>query len=164
MRTLRTAGPALLLAVCLQTEPLRAANSDQNDVGKAVEAYCTSISDLAAERRVARQASALKELEAKVSERLDLLDERTKELAELIRKRNELRDLANKELVDIYAGVEAEAAAAQMEKLDFRLASSVLRKLKPRQASAILDVMKPELAAQLIRTIAATGQFEKVQK
>jgi len=126
-------------------------------VQKVIEEYCTSVSDLAAERRAARQASALKELEETVEDRISLLDQRTQQLAELIRKREELRNLADKQLVEIYAGVDAEAAAAQMERLDLRLASSVLRKLKPRQASAILDVMKPELAAQLVRLIAVAS-------
>ena len=164
MKSLGVTTVSLLLVTYLQVLNARSESGEDAQVQKAIEAYCTSVSDLAAERRAARQTSALKELDAKVSERLDLLDQRTKELAELIKKRNELRDLAGKELVEIYAGVDAEAAAAQMEKLDFRLASSVLRQLKPRQASAILDVMKPELAALLIRTIAATGEFEKGRK
>lgn len=164
MTPFRFSGIMLALLAWLHAQPAGADTTGDPDVQKAVEAYCTTVSDLAAERRAARQASALKELDAKVSERLDLLDEKTRELTELIEKKNELRHLADKELVEIYAGVDAEAAAALMEKLDFRLASSVLRQLKPRKASAILDVMKPDLAAQLVRTIAAAGQFERAQK
>lgn len=126
-------------------------------IQKTIEEYCTSVSDLARERRAALQASALKELEAKVDDRLTLLEQKKQELDELIQKRTALRNLAEKELVDIYAGMDAEAAAAQMEKLDMRLASSVLRQLKPRQASAILDVMKPELAAGLVKLIAVAA-------
>ena len=131
------------------------------DVKKVIETYCTSISDLAAERRAARQAAALKDLQAKVDDRLNMLEQRSNALADLIRKREELRNLAEKELVDIYAGMDAEAAAAQMEKLDMRLASSVLRQLKPRQASAILNVMKPEFAAQMVRLIAVAASDGK---
>jgi len=134
------------------------------DLRKAVETYCTTVSDLAAERRVARQTSALKELQSKVEDQLAVLDQRTQELADLIAKRNALRDMAQKELVDIYAGMDTEAAAAQLERLDMRLASSVLRQLKPRQASAILNVMKPDLAAQMARLIAvAAADGAKVQ-
>lgn len=128
------------------------------DLRKVVEDYCTLVTDLAAERRVARQNASLKALQDKVDNRLNLLDERTQELAELIRKRDELRNLAQKELVDIYAGMDTEAAAAQMERLDFRLGSSVLRQLKPRQASAILNVMKPALAAEMVRLIAVATE------
>lgn len=131
--------------------------SEAQSLQKTVEEYCSSVSDLATERRAARQASALKELEAKVDERLNLLDKRKLELTELIEKRDALRNLADKELVDIYAGMDAEAASAQMEKLDRRLASSVLRQLKPRQASAILNVMKPDLAASLVKLIAVAA-------
>ncbi len=158
MRRGRSIGLIFVMGMGLPVMAARSDTPDDATVRKAIETYCTSISDLAAERRAARQASALKELEAKVSDRLDLLEQRTQQLSELIRKRNALRDLANKELVDIYSGVGAEAAAAQMEKLDFRLASSVLRQLKPRQASAILDVMKPELAAKLVNVIAAAAR------
>ncbi len=162
---MRTFGIALVIAAacwqgaaCAQTAGDGSADSD---VKKVIETYCTSISDLAAERRAARQAAVLKDLQAKVDDRLNLLEQRSNALAELIRQRQELRNLAEKELVDIYAGMDAEAAAAQMEKLDMRLASSVLRQLKPRQASAILDVMKPEYAAQMVRLIAVAASDGK---
>ena len=157
MKRLQTLAVLLLLASAMRAGAAQGSDGSEPDLRKVVEDYCTSVSDLAAERRAARQAAALKELESKVNERLNLLDERTKDLAELIRKRDEMRSLAQKELVDIYAGMDAEAAAAQMGRLDMWLASSVLRQLKPRQASAILDVMKPELAAQMVRLIAVAA-------
>ncbi|MCA3561411.1 MAG: hypothetical protein IOC82_10345 [Aestuariivirga sp.] len=144
-----------LIAPAAAEQP--AGSPDTADLRKVVEEYCTAVTDLAAERRAARQAAALQELQATVDARLTLLEDRAKELADLIAKRDALRNLARKELVDIYAGMDAEAAAAQMERLDMRLASSVLRQLKPRQASAILDVMKPELAAQMARLIAVAA-------
>lgn len=148
---------ALLCMIQIGVPEALAESAESPGITKAIEDYCTSVSDLAAERRAARQTAALTELQAQVEDKLNMLDERTQQLADLIRKREELRNLANKELVDIYAGVDAEAAAAQMEKLDLRLASSVLRQLKPRQASAILDVMKPDLAAALVRLIAVAA-------
>lgn len=156
MNTARPVAFVLLLALAAQPSAASGAGSG-DDVRKVIEDYCSAISDLAAERRVARQTAALKDLEKRVEERLQLLDSRTRELADLIRKRDDLRNLADKELVDIYAGVDAEAAAEQMGRLDLRLASSVLRQLKPRQASAILDVMKPDLAAALVRLIAVSA-------
>jgi flagellar motility protein MotE (MotC chaperone) len=152
-------GLAASLVICAGLlQPVAAQETSEGnadpDLRKVIETYCTTVSDLAAERRVARQTWALKELEAKVQDRLGVLEQSTQELSDLIRKRDELRNLAKAELVDIYAGMDAEAAAAQMERLDPRLASSVLRQLKPRQASAILDVMKPEVAAVMMRLIA----------
>ena len=76
-------------------------------------------------------------------------------------RREELRNLAKKELVEIYAGMDPAAAAAQMDEVDMRLASSIIRQLKPRQASAILDEMRPELAAKLVRYIAIATATEE---
>lgn len=157
------AASLLLFATFTGSGVARGDDPADTDVHKVIEDYCSAISDLAAERRAARQAAALKELEARVEDRLKLLDARNRELAELISQRDALRNLAEKELVDIYAGVDAEAAAEQMGKLDLRLASSVLRQLKPRQASAILDVMKPDLAAALVRLIAVAAADERAK-
>ncbi|MEI8178439.1 hypothetical protein [Aestuariivirga sp.] len=162
MMQLRGAIIFLIFACGLDAAAAETTNNNDPEIRKVIEDYCTSVSDLAAERRSARQTSALKELESEVGERLNILDERTRELGDLLRKRDELRNLAQKELVEIYAGMDAEAAAAQMGKLDIRLASSLLRQLKPRQASSILNVMKPELAAQMVRMIAVDAADLKV--
>ncbi|MCA3554239.1 hypothetical protein [Aestuariivirga sp.] len=156
MMSMRLACTCLVLAELIAPAAAQqpSGSPDKTELRKVIEEYCTAVTDLAAERRAARQAAALQELQAKVDARLTLLEDRARELADLIAKRDALRNLARKELVEIYAGMDPEAAAAQMEKLDMRLASSVLRQLKPRQASAILDVMKPELAAQMVRLIA----------
>jgi flagellar motility protein MotE (MotC chaperone) len=128
------------------------------EVRQAIEEYCLSISDAAAERRMATKTAALEKLEKRLEERMGRLEEEKTALEALIAKREEIRSLAKKELVDIYAGMPPEAAAAQMEKLDLRLASSVLRQMKPRQASAILSEVEPELAAQMMRVIASATQ------
>ena len=146
------------------TTTVRSEEAGDVEIRRAIEEYCTTVSDLAAERRAARQTSALKELQAKVESRLNELEQHADDLAERVQKREALRVLADKELVEIYSGVDAEAAAAQMERLDLRLASSVLRQLKPRQASAILNVMKPELAAQLVRLIANSDSNGRVSQ
>lgn len=160
--SIRMSAALLFTSLTLCTSGAKAEDVENSEITKTIEEYCTSISDLAAERRAARQASALKELQAKVESRIDELEQHTRGLAEVIQKREALRALAEKELVDIYSGVEAEAAAAQLERLDLPLASSVLRQLKPRQASAILNVMKPDLAAQLVRLIAVDASQERV--
>ena len=71
-----------------------------------------------------------------------------------IKQQEELRNLAQKEIVEIYAGMEPAVAAAQLEKIDPRIASSVIRQLKARQASAILDEATPEFAAKIVRILA----------
>lgn len=162
MKRLQIAGLIAFLASCSASTAKSEDAVGDSHLDKVIEEYCSSVIDLAAERRAARQTAALADLESKVAERLDMLEQRTESLSDLIRQQKELRSLADKELVEIYAGVDAEAAAAQMERLDLRLASSVLRQLKPRQASTILNVMKPQLAAELVRLIASSSGDGKV--
>ncbi|MFM8748044.1 MAG: MotE family protein [Aestuariivirga sp.] len=134
-----------------------AAASEDKSMEAIIEEYCTAVSDLAGEQRIARQMQALSELQTNVEKRLEDLENAKAELQAQIDRREALRNLARAELVEIYAGMDPAAAAAQMDKVDPRLASSVLRQLKPRQASAILDEMRPELAARLVREIAAAA-------
>jgi flagellar motility protein MotE (MotC chaperone) len=125
-------------------------------VGKIIEEYCVAISDQAAERRIARQAQALKELGARVENRIARLEQATTELEAVIKRQEDLRRLADTELVSIYSGMAPDMAASQMEKIGTSLASSVLRQLKPRQAGAILNEMKPDVAAQLVKAISSS--------
>jgi flagellar motility protein MotE (MotC chaperone) len=130
----------------------------EDDIQQVIERYCVAISDAAAERRMATQSAALKELEARLEEKITRLEQKRGELETLLKRREDLRNLARKELIEIYAGMEPEAASAQLEKLDVRLSSSVLRQLKPRQASAILNEMSPEFAARMAKMIASAAQ------
>ena len=149
----------LVLAPCALPAQAATPEDGNSDAGikKVIEDYCSAISDKAGELRVARQAAALKALQAQVEERLNELEQRKSELEDLVKKREALRNLAEKEIVDIYAGMNPEIAAIQMDKVDVKLAASVLRQLKPRQASAVLNEMKPELAAKMVKIIAAAA-------
>jgi flagellar motility protein MotE (MotC chaperone) len=135
-----------------------AAESGGDEIQQVIEKYCIAISDAAAERRMATQSAALKELEARLEDKITRLEQKKGELETLLKRRDDLRNLAQKELIEIYAGMEPEAASLQLEKLDVRLASSVLRQLKPRQASAILSEMKPEFAARMAKMIASAAR------
>jgi flagellar motility protein MotE (MotC chaperone) len=143
--------------------PARAETTAPEDksIQAVIEEYCTAVSDQAGEQRIAREKQALNELQLKVEKRLNDLEKAKNELQEQLDRREELRNLAKKELVEIYAGMDPAAAAAQMDKVDMRLASSIIRQLKPRQASAILDEMRPELAAKLVRYIAIATATEE---
>lgn len=114
-----------------------------------------TMSDAASERRAARQALALNELRTRVEERIARLETAKNELEVTIKRHEELRKLADQDLVNIYAGMAPDVAASQMTNIAPSLASSVLRQLKPRQASAILNEMKPDAAAQLVQIIAS---------
>ena len=131
---------------------------------EAVISYCLNIADKAKDARIARQMAALKEVEIRVEAKIEQLDRRRDELKSWVEKRRSLQDAAEKSLVDIYATMDAEAAAEQMTRLDSRLASSVLHQLKPRIASSILNEMQPDQAAILVKIIAAAGELEKAVK
>jgi flagellar motility protein MotE (MotC chaperone) len=135
-----------------------AVDSEEGEIQQIIEKYCVAISDAAAERRMATQSAALKELQTKLEDRIARLEQKKGELETLLKRRDDLRNLAQRELIEIYAGMEPEAASLQLEKLDVRLASSVLRQLKPRQASAILNEMGPEFAARMARMIASAAR------
>lgn len=142
-------------------------SSEQSAVVEESEAvlnYCLNIADKAKDARIARQMAALRKIEVRVEAKIKQLDRRSDELKSWVEKRRSLQDAAEKSLVDIYATMDAEAAAEQMTKLDSRLASSVLHQLKPRIASSILNEMQPDQAAKLVKIIAAASELEKAFK
>ena len=151
---------SLCIAALLMLAGTADAPANETDIRQVIEEYCVAISDAAAERRMAIQSAILKELEARVEDKIARLDQKS-ELETLLKRREDLRGLARQELVDIYAGMEPEVASIQLEKLDVRLASSVLRQLKPRQASAILNEMNPDFAARMAKTIASASRSGK---
>ncbi|MBI3672095.1 MAG: MotE family protein, partial [Rhizobiales bacterium] len=113
------------------------------------------IADKAADARVAWQTANLRKLETEVAAKLSALDAREAELKDWVGKRDAMVKAASRELVDIYAKMDTEAAAAQLAKVETVTATSILRQLSPRAAGAILAVMDAERAATLVRMIAA---------
>ncbi len=147
--------------------PLAPSSTEQTAASADSEAvlnYCLNISDKAKEARVARQMAALKEIEIQVEAKIKELDERRGVLKSWVEKRKSLQEAAEKSLVEIYATMDAEAAAEQMTKLDSSLAASVLHQLKPRLASGILNEMEPDQAAKLVKIIASASDLEKASK
>ena len=104
----------------------------------------------------------LKKIEAEIDVKIVALETRQSELQQWIGKREAMLKAAAKELVDIYAKMDPEAAAKQLAELDTTTATSVIRQLSPRGASAILNVMEAKQAARLAKAIAnATLQPKK---
>jgi len=73
-----------------------------------------------------------------------------------LKKREEEMNRARRELIDIYAKMKPDAAAAQLSLLDPETSASVMRQLKPAGASAILTEMKPDVAAAIAALLAQT--------
>lgn len=128
----------------------------------AITDYCANFADRANDARTAWQTENLKKIEAEIDVKLVALEARQSELQQWISKREAMLKAAAKELVDIYAKMDPEAAAKQLAELDTTTATSVIRQLSPRGASAILNVMEAKQAARLAKAIAnATLQPKK---
>jgi flagellar motility protein MotE (MotC chaperone) len=149
--------------ILLTQSPLAEVQAEEAQGGQTHEAatkepditdYCANFADRASDARVAWQNETLRKLEAEVDAKISLLDSKQAEIKIWIDKREAMLRLAGKELVEIYAKMDPEAAAKQLAQIDTGTATSVLRQLSPRGASAILNVMEAEEAARLVKAIA----------
>ncbi|MEX6504970.1 MotE family protein [Jiella sp. M17.18] len=118
-----------------------------------VEKYCLNIADKAQDARYALQQDKLKQLEGAVSKQIDALEAKRKEYQDWLAERKKFLDSASTIVVDIYAKMKADAAAAQLAQLGTDSAAAVIIRLKARQASDILSQMQPEVAAAITKRI-----------
>jgi flagellar motility protein MotE (MotC chaperone) len=126
-------------------------------INAEVALYCESIREPAQEARVRWQAQALLEIEERIEERMRELAALRTDYEEWLARRQEFLRKAEDGVIDIYARMRPDAAAAQLASMDNETASAVIAKLNPRQASAILNEMEPGRAAQLTKTVAGTA-------
>ncbi|MEM7775382.1 MAG: flagellar protein [Pseudomonadota bacterium] len=123
--------------------------------------YCLSIRNAAEEARYAFQIGELKRLQAKIDKRLVELRERAAELKEWLAKRDAFSKRATENLVTIFATMRAEAASAQLAKLNLATSAAIITKLEPRAAAAILAEMPAEDAAKLAAVISGAADGPK---
>lgn len=140
------------LAQSLENRPVAGAPADAE-----VELYCESIRVPAQEARVRWQAQALLDIEDRIEERMRELAALRGEYEQWLARREEFLRKAEDGVIEIYARMRPDAAAAQLASMDNETASAVIAKLNPRQASAILNEMEPGRAAQLTKTVAGTA-------
>ncbi|MFD2236362.1 MotE family protein [Aureimonas populi] len=114
-----------------------------------VERYCTAIADPAREAREALQSERLRELEAEVDKRIDELEAKRAEYQEWLDKREAFLRSTSSIMLDIYATMRPDAAAAQLAGIDREAAAAIIAKLKARQASAIMTEMPATVASEL---------------
>lgn len=165
LKSLPATSVALIIVATMvfPTEALASETSHENaasqgrskDDGSVIADYCLNIADKATDARIAWQTAQLNELMAQLDSRIALLDQRRAEVQKWVEQQQALLTAAETGLVEIYAKMDPEVAAAQLVTLDHHIASSLLRQLKPREASAILNEMRPEQAVPLVRMIAA---------
>ncbi|WP_062209651.1 MotE family protein [Aureimonas sp. AU12] len=118
-----------------------------------VENYCRNIADPALDQRNALQMVKLKEAEGLVTAKIDELETKRREVQDWLVERKAFMDSTSSVMIDIYAAMKPDAAAAQLAGLDRPVAAALLARLKSRQASAILSEMPAPVAAEIGRLI-----------
>lgn len=131
------------------------------DGASVAQQYCFNIADAAKDARYAWQKKTLADIEAELKKRIALLDERTAEYQKWLARRDEFIRNAEENVVKIYAGMAADAAAVQLAMMNEEAAAAVLAKLKTRNASAILNVMEPGKAAKLTMIITGAAKLKR---
>ncbi len=122
-------------------------------VRKDFQKYCYNIADAARDARYARQKKKLQDMQARLNELLGKLEKKRKEVREWVLQRREIRQRMTAAMLDVYAKMEPEAAAAQIAQMEYEVAVAILTGLKPQQASAILTEMDPRKAGRIVTAI-----------
>lgn len=117
------------------------------------ELYCKNVAEAASEARIQWQTWKLISLEASLRDRIAELQRKEKEFEKWVKRREDLMDEVEDQVVSIIGRMRPEAAAAQLSTTDEEAAVGVLLKLKARVASSILDEMDPARAAQLTQSM-----------
>jgi len=116
--------------------------------------FCANVAPSIAEARLAWQAKRLSDLDAQLKQRIADLEKAEASAREWIAKRDALMSAASADLVAVYAKMEPESAARQINAMDDRMAAAILGKLKPGAAGAILGEMEADRASRLAGLIA----------
>jgi flagellar motility protein MotE (MotC chaperone) len=111
--------------------------------------YCANIADLAADTRYALQMKTLEILQKQIDKKIILLEAKRAESEEFLKKKDEAIKGTQKGLIDIFAKMKPDVAAAQFEILDVETSASILKQLNARVASTILNEMKTPIAAAI---------------
>lgn len=146
-----TAAPAPAAAA---TAPTTAAAPAAPAMSEAQQ-YCQNIAAAAADARFAWQSKKLGEVETQIKQRLAELDTRQAEVKDILNRYNDALKRAKAGLVDIYAKMKPETAAAQIAVMDDSAAAAILSQLNPQKASAILNEIAPDRAVRLVTTMSA---------
>ncbi len=123
------------------------------DVRKDYQKYCFNIADAARDARYARQKKQLGEMEKRLRKLMRKLEKKREELETWVLQRKEIKERMTRSMLDVYAKMEPEAAAAHIAQMEYEVAVAILTGLKPQKASAILTEMDPKKAGRLVNAI-----------
>lgn len=122
---------------------------------KLAATYCEAVRDEAAEVRNELARKSILEMQRFVNERIDVLEHTAREARLWLEKREAFSAKAQAALVDIYSGMDAEAAAKQLIAMDEVIAAALFSKLSAERASKILGEMDATKAARLTAILAS---------
>jgi flagellar motility protein MotE (MotC chaperone) len=132
-------------------------NQSESDVAR----FCANVADAALDARVAWQQRELEAAEAKLRQRIAELEAKRAEYEQWLKLREDFLKKAEENVVEIYSGMDPEAAALQIASMADDTAAAVLAKLRVRNASAILNEMEPARAAHLANTLAGMRRVDE---
>ncbi len=123
------------------------------DVRRDDQKYCYQIADEARDARYARQKRQLADMQKRLQALLKELERKRREYQQWVARREAITARMTRAMLDVYAKMEPDAAARQIEQMEYAVAVAILTGLKPQQASAILTEMKPKDAGRLVNVI-----------
>ncbi len=126
---------------------------------REMQNLCANISASIEAERLSRQQKALTEIEAEIGKRLAALETKENEVSSQIERIESFEKKIDESLVAFYAGMKADAAAAQLSELEDDIAAGILLKLKTKSSSAILNEMQAARGAALIKRIGRLRQL-----
>ena len=151
----------MITCTAIATATAEAASTATKKVGgnlSEAQQFCVNIADVAADTRYALQRRELKKLEADISDRLKVLNERIAEYKVWVEKRKKFSEMAKQKLVAIYKKMRTEAASEQISLMDNLVAASLIARLPAKQASTILGEMDAKKAATIADTVRFSGE------
>jgi flagellar motility protein MotE (MotC chaperone) len=148
----------LLLCNAAVTQAETAAHASKPVAAPEDTDFCRAFASQAREARFARQKEQLNLLKSDIEAQLGQLNTKTEELQRWIEKREKIKASVSENLVKLYANIEAETAAAQLQKLDVEMVSSLLQQLNPKTAGEIMSAMEPAFASRLTHVMLVTSR------
>lgn len=127
------------------------------EVEKVVEKFCAGIVPTAIEARVAWQQKVVAELEKEIEERVVRLEAKIAEHRKWLSMREEFATKVGKNLTQLVAKMNPEAAAQQISEMDENTAAALIMKLDPKVAAPMLSEVQPAKAARLSSILAAAS-------
>lgn len=128
------------------------------ETGTDVERFCTNIADAARDRRYALQTEELQALQQEIDKRIAVLEEKRAEYESWLKRREDFLAKARQDVVKIYSGMKADAAAERLAEMDAALAAGILMQIEPRKAGVILNEMERKAAARLTSIMASVSR------